>query len=406
MTQFRYRAVLARTGEMKAGMIEGVSREAAFEALRRSGFMPLEAAAAEDSKRVNNHTVLRLSAEGRKIVTNAVSELSVLLGAGLPLDRALGIVIEHISQLNLKTTFQALREQVKVGVPLARAMQTTPGLFSPMASALAEAGEASGQLSASLGRLAETMNRSAALRETVSSAMVYPAMLIIIACCVILLMLLFVVPQFESMFTDLGGKLPAATRFILGASQLVRSYGLLGLAGFSVLLLGLRQWSRQPAVRRRQDRLLLRLPILGPLTASFETARFARTLASLVDNGVPLVTALGIARRVIGNSFMSNAVGRVAEEVREGGGITRPLAAAGVFPPLALSFLRTGEETARMAFMLDQLADTLERDVRNATQRLISIMTPLITIILGITVAGIIACIMSAILGINDLAIQ
>lgn len=406
MTQFRYRAVLARTGEMKAGMIEGVSREAAFEALRRSGFMPLEAAAAEDSKRVINHTVLRLSAEGRKIVTNAVSELSVLLGAGLPLDRALGIVIEHISQLNLKTTFQALREQVKVGVPLARAMQTTPGLFSPMASALAEAGEASGQLSASLGRLAETMHRSAALRETVSSAMVYPTMLIIIACSVILLMLLFVVPQFESMFTDLGGKLPAATRFILGASQLVRSYGLLGLAGFSVLLLGLRQWSRQPAVRRRQDRLLLRLPILGSLTASFETARFARTLASLVDNGVPLVTALGIARRVIGNSFMSDAVGRVAEEVREGGGITRPLAAAGVFPPLALSFLRTGEETARMAFMLDQLADTLERDVRNATQRLISIMTPLITIILGITVAGIIACIMSAILGINDLAIQ
>jgi general secretion pathway protein F len=404
MTQFRYRAVLARTGEMKVGVIDGASKAAAFDALRRTGLMPLEAA--EETKSSSRAGELGINAAGRKTVTNSVSEMAVLLDAGLPLDRALSIVIEHIANPALKAAFLDLREQVKVGVPLARAMQSTPGLFSPMASALAEAGEASGQLGSSLARLAETMGRSAALRETVSSAMVYPVMLVIIACGVILLMLLFVVPQFESMFTDLGGKLPAATRFILGASLLLRTYGLAGLGVVVVLALALRQWLRRPAVRRARDRLILGLPVLGPLVASVETARFARTLASLADNGVPLVTALGIARRVIDNRHMAEAVERVADEVREGGGLTRPLAAAGVFPPLALSFLRTGEETARMAFMLDRLADTLELDVRTATQRLISIMTPLITIILGLTVAGIIACIMSAILGINDLALQ
>jgi len=186
----------------------------------------------------------------------------------------------------------------------------------------------------------------------------------------------------------------------------VRHYGLFALAALFLLWFILRQWLRRPAVRGAFDRTVLRLPLLGELVRAVETARFSRTLASLVDSGVPLVTALGIARRVIANRHMADAVGRVAEEVRDGGGLTRPLAASGVFPPLALSFLRTGEETARLAFMLGQLADTLERDVRNTTQRLIAVMTPAVTIFLGLTVAGIIACIMSAILGVNDLALQ
>lgn len=403
MTQYRYRAVFARTGELKLGVIDGASKDAAFDALRRSGLMPLEAS--EETKAAGS-SKLRLNASAQKGVTNAIGELAVLLDSGLPLDRSLGVVTEHIAIPALKAAFVELREQVKVGMPLAKAMQVTPGLFSPMACALAEAGEASGQLGTSLTRLAETMNRAAALRETVSSALVYPTMLLVIAGGVILLMLLFVVPQFEDMFAELGGKLPAATQFILGLSHLVRSYGLFALAGVLLFGFALRQWLRQPTARGALDKAILRLPLLGPLVKAVETARFSRTLASLVDNGVPLVSALGIARRVIANSYMAAAVERVAEEVREGGGLTRPLAASGVFPPLALSFLRTGEETARLAFMLGQLADTLERDVRNTTQRLIALMTPAVTIVLGLTVAGIIACIMSAILGINDLALQ
>jgi len=403
MTQFRYRAVFARTGELKAGIMDGTSKDAVFEALRRSGLMPLEAR--EEAKSAAP-AKLRLNTATRKIVTNAVGELAVLLDSGLPLDRAIGVVNEHIPDAAVKAAFEELREHVKVGMPLAKAMQANSGLFPPMASALAEAGEASGQLGSSLARLAETMNRTAVLRETVSSALVYPVMLLAIAGGVIILMLLFVVPQFEAMFADLGGKLPPATLFILGLSRFVRSYGLVVLAAMLLLWLGLRHWLRSPAARDMADRAVLRLPVLGPLVTAVETARFSRTLASLVDSGVPLVTALAIARRVIANSHMAEAVGRVTEEVREGGGLTRPLAACGVFPPLALTFLRTGEETARLAFMLGQLAETLERDVRNTTQRLIAVMTPAVTICLGLTVAGIIACIMSAILGINDLALQ
>ncbi|MEJ1970184.1 MAG: type II secretion system F family protein [Rhizomicrobium sp.] len=407
MTRFRYRAVLAQTGEMKVGTIEGPSKAAVLDALRRSGLMPLEASEGGGRPQARERpSAPRATAAARKGVVNAIGEMAVLLGAGLPLDRTLSIVVEHAAHPALKAAFATLRERVKAGVPLARALQEQPGLFPPIASALAEAGEASGKLEASLARLAETLERAESMRATVSSALIYPAMLLIIAVGVILVMLLFVIPQFEDMFADMGGKLPFATAMIVAASHFVRTYGLFLLLGLVGLAVVMRQWLRQPAMRQMADRVALRLPLLGELLVASDTARFARTLASLVDSGVPLVTALNIACRVIGNRHMAKAVARVADQVKEGGGLTRPLAAAGVFPKLALSFVRTGEETAQLGLMLDRLADVLDRDLRVATQRLMAIVTPLITVVLGLTVAAVIASIMSAILGINDLALQ
>jgi general secretion pathway protein F len=158
-------------------------------------------------------------------------------------------------------------------------------------------------------------------------------------------------------------------------------------------------------VRLSFDRIILGVPQIGPLVMNAETAAFARTLGSLVDGGVALPTALSIAQRSIGNSHMSAAIGRVAAGLKEGAGLSGPLAATGVFPPMALSFLRTGEETARLGQMLDRLADVLDRTVRSTIARLISILTPTITVFMGAVVAGTIASIMSAILGFNDLAL-
>jgi general secretion pathway protein F len=189
-------------------------------------------------------------------------------------------------------------------------------------------------------------------------------------------------------------------------SRAVRDDGALGLAGMAGGGLLAARALRRPEVRAGWDRVVLRLPILGPLVASAETARLARTLGSLVESGVPLPTGLVIAGRALGNTHMAAALARVAAGVKEGGGVSAPLATTGIFPPIALSFLRTGEETARLGLMLTRLADVLDRDVRTATQRMIAVMTPLITVILGLAVAGIIAAIFSAILGINDLAIQ
>jgi len=294
---------------------------------------------------------------------------------------------------------------VRHGSALSRAMMDSDSVFPPMASAMAEAGEASGKLDESIGRLAETLDRAEALRQTIVSSLVYPALLLVVASGVILVMLLFVVPQFEDLFADVGGKLPTMTRVVLGASRFVRSYGLLAALVITVGAVLLYRWLKRPHVRRVFHRKILEVPALGTVIRNAETARFARTLGSLLNGGVSLPTAIGIAQRSIANVHMSESIDKVTRGLKQGGGLSGPLAATGLFPPMALSFLRTGEETAQLGLMLNRLADVLDRHVRNSIQRMIAFMTPAITVLMGAVVATVIASIMSAILGFNDLAL-
>ena len=403
MATYRYRAATAG-GQLKTGVLEGNSRADAIERVKRLGLMPIETVETK-TKADSDTPAVRLNTAARRGIVNAIGELSVLLNAGLALDRALAVSVENITRPVVKAVFAKLRDRVRHGSSLARAMQESNGAFSPMASAMAEAGEASGKLDESLSRLAETMERAEALRQTIVSSMVYPIMLIVIATSVILLMLLFVVPQFEELFSDTGPKLPFMTQVVMAASHGVKNYGLVGIILIAVTVYLTMRWLRQPAVRRVVDRQLLRTPVVGSIIRNAETARFARTLGSLLDGGVPLASALAIAQRSLVNRHMAEAVDRVSVGLRQGGGLSSPLAATGLFPPMALSFLRTGEETAQLGLMLSRLADVLDRDVRTAIQRMITVLTPTITVAMGAIVATVIASIMSAIMGFNDLAV-
>lgn len=403
MDSFRYRAVIPATGHIKTGILEGLSAAAVMEQLRRDGLMPIEARAAPAKSAAPRG---RPGGALRKGLPHALGELAVLLGAGLPLDKALSIVTEHIPHPALRQAFAGLLDRVKAGAPLSAALAEAPAIFPPMAAALAEAGEASGRLDVTLGRLAETLDRAEALRQTVGSALVYPAILMMVATGVILIMLLVVVPQFESLVTDMGGKVPAATALVMAVSRATRDWGMAAAAVLAALAATAARLARRPAIRAAADARLLRLPLFGRLVTAAETARLARILGILVESGVQLPSALTIAGRALGNSHMAKAVTRIAEGVKEGGGLSAPLAATRLFPPIALSFLRTGEETAQLGLMLTRLADVLDREVRTATQRMITLLTPAITVVLGLTVAGIIAALFSAILGLNDLAIQ
>ncbi len=402
MAVYRYRAATAG-GELRSGTLEAPSHSDVLERLRRLGLMPIEAI--ETRAHAARKTGTSVSGATQQAVANALGELAVLLNAGLALDRALSVSIDNCQRPILKTAFVKIRERVKEGWPLARAMAEADNLFPAMACAMAEAGEASGKLDTSLARAAEALERAASLRQTIVSSLVYPIILIVIAVSVICMMLLFVVPQFEDLLSEVGGKVPFMTRLIMDASDILRSYGWLMLLALLVGAVAIYRWLQQPAVRRAFDRNVLRLPQLGPIVAKAETARFARTLGSLVDSGVALPTAVLIARKSFVNSHMGDAVGRVAVGLKEGAGLSGPLAATRLFPPMAMSFLRTGEETAQLGMMLDRLADVLDREVRNAIQRVIAVMTPVITVVLGVSVATIIASIMSAILGFNDLAL-
>ena len=402
MAIYRYRAATAG-GAVRSGALEGASRADAIAQLRRLGLMPIETA--EAAGEAETKAALKANGRTRQASINAIGELAVLLDAGLTLDRSLGVVVENILNPAVKAVFAKLHERVKEGAPLSRAMAESRGLFPPLASAMAEAGEADGRLGAALARLAESLDRAEALRQTVISSLVYPAMLIAVATGVVLVMLFFVVPQFEGMFSDNQAKLPLITRMVMAASDGVRHYGWLGLIAIVAAVIAARQWLRRPGVRLTFDRSVLAAPQIGALVINAQTAVFARTLGSLVDGGVPLPTALSIAQRSLSNSHMAAQIAKVAAGLKQGGGLSGPLAATGIFPAMAMSFLRTGEETAQLGKMLGRLADVLDRQVRSTIARMIAILTPAITVFMGAVVATVIASIMSAILGFNDLAL-
>lgn len=402
MQAFRYRGTDSH-GKRVQGQIDAASREEAVRRLRQAAILPIDVAPGAGP--ATPAGVPKRTAKTRTAITRAVGELAVLLNAGIPLERAMALLLDSIEQAPLRAEFAAMQQAVKEGAPLSRALAERPALFPPVTAAMAEAGEADGRLGPALERLAEALQREDDLRSLIATAMIYPVILVVLSVLIIGMMLLFVVPQFESLFAGAEDRLPAATVFIMEASRALRA----GWWWMGLLLVGggfaLRQVFTRPQARAARDRFVLTLPQVGSLVRSAETARFARTLGVLVEGGVPLPSATLLAGRAIGNSHMAEAVRAVARGMKEGGGLTVPLAAAEVVPAKALGFFRTGEETSQLGPMLGRLADVLDRDVKIQLQRLMGLLTPAITVFLGAVVATIIAAIMAAILGFNDLAV-
>jgi general secretion pathway protein F len=412
MPQFRYRAI-GPGGESAIGVLEAPDRQAVLDQLRAMGMLPVETVESAGGGTVRPPWWKReirlggtLSGRGAsaKGLGYAVQELAVLLDAGLPLDRSLAIIAGQREHRGLRPALVEVLDRVRGGAPLAEAMRDHPAVFPPVAIALVEAGEASGALNATLGRLAEMLLRAEQLREQLRSALIYPILLLFAAGGSVLLLLTVVVPQFEAFFEGSRVALPTATVVVLAASRLLREDGVLLLLALLAALAGLRILLRRPGVRQRMERALLRAPLAGPLVSRIETARFARTLGTLVESGVALAGALPIARRTFANSAIAEAVDAATQSLKEGEGLAGPLEATGLLPPIAITFLRTGEETGRLGEMLTRLADALDRDIQKTTARFLSLLVPVITILLGILVATVVGAILTAMLSINELA--
>lgn len=402
MATFQYRA-LGANGAALSGQIEAASREDAIRAMRKSGMRPIEIA---EPKGGAAATRARRGKAPARLITNVFAELGVLLQAGLPLDRALAIAVENVEQPALRARLADVLAAVREGRPLSAALAAQPDLFPGLAPAMTEAGEANGKLGEALARLAQMLEQADEQRRQIGSAMTYPIALGVIALGVILLMLLFVVPQFEGLFASAPpGKLPAASLFVMGASQFVRAHGLIILAVLAGTGFAARAALARPGGKAWLDRAILDVPQIGVLIRNIETVRFARSLGALIEGGVPLPNALALARRTLTNSHMNAGIGEVADIVRQGGGLAAPLAERRVLPGMALSFIRTGEETSQLGPMLARLSAVLDRDVKVRLERVIAVATPVIVVSLGALVAAMVASIMSAILGFNDLAV-
>ncbi len=368
--------------------------------------MPISA---EESGSVSFSQLLQKDLFGKatlkeKDIVGFSREMATMLGAGLPLDRALGVLGEKSDNPAFSTLVEVLLGKIKDGSSFANALETQTEYFPGYYIAMVRAGEAGGSLDKVMARLSEFMQRSLSAKEAVKSAMVYPIILAITAAASIVILLAFILPEFTPIFEDAGTALPLATRIVVSSSQWLASYW--WLIAFAILLsvLGFKHQLQQPKFRLAWDSLMLRVPLYGDLLTRIGGGRVMRVLGTLLGNGVPLDNALQIAQKTAGNAAIEEAIGSVDKAVREGRGLAQPLEDQGFIPSFAIQLVRVGEETGRLAEMLENVADIFEEESKRSIDRMMAALVPVMTIILGLVVSSVIISVLMAILSVNDLA--
>lgn len=394
MPLFRYQALNAR-GDVIEGEVEAATAADVAARLQEQGLLPIEARpAGAGAAQLDWRRWFRPRPFAGARLVSFTQQLATLLGAGQPLDRALTILLELPEDETARRSIADIRDAVRGGSPLSVALERQHGAFSRLYLNMVRAGEAGGSLHDTLTRLAEYLERSEALRGRVLNALIYPAILLLLVGASVLFLLGFVVPQFAAMYASLDAPLPWFTQWVLWLGEAVQRGWWLLLAALVLGGLWLERKRREPAVRARLDAWLLGQRLVGPLLAKIETARLARTLGTLLRNGVPLLAALGIARNVIGNQVLAQAVERAAEEVKNGVGLSAALAKGGAVPKLALQMMQVGEESGALDAMLLRTADVFEQDTGQALDRLLAALVPLITLVLTLVVGLVIVAVL------------
>jgi len=404
MATFLYKAATP-DGKVVDGALTGSSRENVVAQIQASGRIPIrvdeaaQRAAAVPRRRLFGR---RISAEH---ISDGTRELSILLRAGVPLDRALQVLVSLHEDSPLAALLEDIRARVKQGATLADAMAAQGPVFSPFYISLLRAGESGGALEVILERLAEHLERSKDIRDTLVSAMIYPGILVVVALISIFVLLGYVVPQFTEMFEGVDQVLPLSTRITIAIGDAVQRYGVVLLLVLAASAWLIRQRLRRPASQYALHASLLRLPMVGHVIVKMEVARFARTLSILMHNGVPLLKALAIVKDTVGNRVMADGLERVASGLKEGQSFAEPLAENAHFPPLAVQMIRVGEESGRLEDILLQVAETYDRDTQVTIKRTMALLEPALILVLGAIIAAVIISILAAILSINELVI-
>jgi general secretion pathway protein F len=316
----------------------------------------------------------------------------------------LRFLIETSDSPKVTAVMGRVREKVRGGSAFAVALSAEPKSFPKLYTSLVQAGEAGGNLTDTFERLALLLERQRALAATVQSALIYPALLVIMAVGSITLLLTKVLPQFVPLFQESGAQLPTPTRILIALGDITSTAGPWALLALLIMVLAARQALKEPRARRWADAALLRLPLAGNLIRQTLAARFSRTLGTLLLNGVPLIAALGIARETLGNLVAADAVDWTIGRAKSGAGVAGPLGERRVFPPRMIHLLRLGEETAQLGPMALKTAEIHEEQTRIAVQRLVSLLVPVITIVMGAAIAFIVGSLLAAMLSLNDLA--
>ncbi len=410
MAKFRYKAIDAQ-GQEVLSTVEAESQKAAIEKIRAMKLTPKaigqvkeEApvpAAKPVAKKKPAGGGMKMSIKMPKFLAGRVKtkdlmvftrQLATLVDAGLPLLRGLRVLQRQCTHETLKTALTGMIETVETGNTFSESLGNYPKIFNHLYVNMVKAGEAGGVLETVLNRLAEFMEKAEKIKNKVKGAMTYPIVVLIAAVGIVAFLMVAVIPKFEEIFADLmeGQEMPAITQFVIGMSEWIQQYWLfLGamIVGAVVLIKIL---VKTPAGAYARDVFALKAPVFGSLTQRTVVARMTRTLGTLLSSGVPVLQALSIVKDTTGNLVISKALQSVHDSVKEGEGMTAPLGASGVFPPMVVSMVEVGEETGALAEMLIRIANTYDDEVDNAVASMTSIIEPIMIIFLAVVVGGIV----------------
>ncbi len=417
MPEFSYKAV-RRDGSVATGSLTAASEQTALRQLRGQGLMPVQVSAGAAGNKAAPATGKSQprSSLGSKLrdksgepvkrddVLSMTSELAVLLRAGLPIDRALKVQIDMSSKPQYTELLNHMLSSVKGGKSLSHALADYPHLFGTFYVNMVRSGEASGRMADVLARLSDYLESARQVRSAVVSALIYPAILATVAILSVMLMLGFVVPQFESLFADMGDALPGMTRAVIAIGDFVKAWGwLLVLLGIPIGY-GIRRWLQTPEGTHWKDTRMLRLPMLGDVLFKYEIARFARTMGTLQGNGVSLLQSIGIAIDTVGNTVVRESLQVLTPAVKGGKRMSEALLETRAFTPMVIQMVRVGEESGRLDDMMLELARVYDSDVQAGIKRALTLLEPVLILAMGGMIALIIIAILMGILSVNDLA--
>ncbi len=405
MPLYAYKAV-NNQGLTEEGMRDAVDEPALLSELQGQGLIPIRIDLAKDKTFLGfklKSAGIRLS---QKEIGMLTGELATLLESGLPLDRSL-IILLQLTEENpkLNKLVADVLDKVKAGKSLADSLESQIGVFSKFYLNMIRAGEMGGNLGGVLQRLGEYLERSQELKDTVSTALIYPAILLVMSLVSLFVMLTFVVPQFKEMFESAGQALPLPTRIVVGLAEFLQSYWWVLLLIVMSSVQFMKTQLANPVSKKAWDGRFLRVPLFGVILLTMEVANFSRTFGTLLGNGVSILKSLGIVRETVGNAVLAEVMEQAEEQLKQGRTMSEALGQQKLFPNLAVQMIKMGEETGRLEEMLMRVAVIYDKQLKNTIQRMLALLEPALIISLGLMIAGIIVSILLAILSVNDLAV-
>lgn len=403
MPRYRFEA-LTYAGKNERGSVEGESERAVRQSLMAKQLVPVSVELEIDWNKQYfwNKWFSENKPLSRADLALMTKQLAILVRSGVQIDEALAVLAEETSQAHIKTVLQSIVAELRSGLPFSRAIATQPLSFDSLYQGIVAAAEQSGRMGQVLTQLAEFLEKRQALKSKAMGALAYPAMLTGVAFMIVLFLMTYVVPQIARVFESTKQTLPFSTRFILAFSEFLLNWGLLAALVLVVAIFYIRRALKRDSFRLRVDRVLLNLPLLGPLLLGFETSRFANTMAMLVSANVPILIALHSARSTLSNAILRNAIDLTENRLREGATLARALGSQGVFSPILIHLIRSGEASGKLAEMLKYGAENAELESEQKTKVFTSLLEPILVLLMGLMVLGIVMAVMEPILEMNS----